>query len=283
MTIKSHLLASGAGWQASDVVCRAGPHDRPFEEQRHDGACIAIVTEGTFQYRTTVGPSLLAPGAMLLGNHGHCFECGHEHGLGDRCLSFRYNPEYLAAIVADVPGVRSSEFASSRLPPLPELIPLVAAAETARDEGVTAELEEVALRVAGAVASTLAGARRSRRRPSRRDEQRVSDALWRIEAVVNDERQEKITLTGLARDAAASPYHFLRTFRDVVGMTPYQYMLRTRLHRAAVLLCRSNEPISAIALDAGFDDLSTFNRRFHRLMGMSPTTYRRDRRRPPHP
>ena len=57
-------------------------------------------------------------------------------------------------------------------------------------------------------------------------------------------------------------------------MTPHQYVLRTRLHRAAVRLRRSDETISAIAFDAGFSDLSTFNRRFRRLMGASPGAYR---------
>jgi len=52
-------------------------------------------------------------------------------------------------------------------------------------------------------------------------------------------------------------------------------VLRTRLHRAAVDLRRSNAPISTIVFDAGFNDLSTFNRRFRRLMGASPRAYRR--------
>ena len=71
-----------------------------------------------------------------------------------------------------------------------------------------------------------------------------------------------------------SPYHFLRTFRQVAGMTPHQYVLRTRLHRAAVRLRRTDDAISAIAYDAGFNDLSTFNRRFRRVMGSSPGLYR---------
>jgi AraC family transcriptional regulator len=66
----------------------------------------------------------------------------------------------------------------------------------------------------------------------------------------------------------------LRTFREVVGVTPHQFVLRTRLHRAAVRLRRSDAPISAIAFDAGFNDLSTFNRRFRRVMGTSPSAYR---------
>jgi AraC-like DNA-binding protein len=78
----------------------------------------------------------------------------------------------------------------------------------------------------------------------------------------------------LARDAAMSPYHFLRRFTELVGMTPHQFVLQTRLHRAAVRLRASDEAISAIAFDVGFSDLSTFNRRFRRLMGVSPGVYR---------
>ena len=71
-----------------------------------------------------------------------------------------------------------------------------------------------------------------------------------------------------------SPYHFLRSFRHVVGMTPYQFVLRIRLHRAAVLLRRTDKRVSAIAYDAGFNDLSTFNHRFRRVMGDNPGIYR---------
>src|SRR6266536_2686156 len=50
--LSSRLLAAGPGWSVSDFVCRAGPHDPPFQEQ-HETACIAAVTEGSFQYRST--------------------------------------------------------------------------------------------------------------------------------------------------------------------------------------------------------------------------------------
>ena len=78
-----------------------------------------------------------------------------------------------------------------------------------------------------------------------------------------------------------SPYHFLRTFRAVVGMTPHQFILHTRMHRAGVCLRRTSDSISAIAFMAGFGltPLSTFNRRFQRIMGQSPSAYRASSRR----
>ena len=132
MTSSAHPLASGPGWRVDDVVCTAGPHERPFEEA-HESFCIAAVVEGTFQYRSSRGCVTLAPGPLMLGNAGDCFECGHAHAAGDRCLSFHFAPEAMEEILRDVPGVRRLAFPTPRVPPLPALMTLVAAAEAARD------------------------------------------------------------------------------------------------------------------------------------------------------
>ncbi len=274
MSINSVLLGSGHGWRVHDVRCTSGPRDRPFEEQ-HNGVCIAVVTGGTFTYRTTQGTAMLAPGAALLGNAGHCFECGHEHGVGDRCLSFRFTPELVESVVSDLSGVRRIDFALPSLPPIPELIPVAVAAEVARQRDTEVSLEELALGIVATVAKILAdekssGSSKRPRMASRRDQRRVTEALRRIEA----ESDRSLSLRQLAQDAAMSPYHFLRTFRAVAGVTPHQYLLHTRLQRAAARLRCSDDKISAIASDAGFTDLSTFNRRFRRVLGSSPSAYR---------
>ena len=269
MAFASHVLASGPGWRVHDAVCTYGPLDRPFEEQ-HAEVSIAAVTDGTFRYRTWQGAAVLVPGAVLLGNAGACFQCGHEHSHGDRCLAFHFAPAHLDAIVGDIADARLTSFAVPSLPPLPQLLPVLAAAEAARDDGDISAFEELAIRLAGAVAMLLARAQPPRRRPSARDERRITAAVRRIER----QAQEALTLAELARDAAMSPYHFLRTFRQVTGLTPHQFILRLRLHRAAVRLRRSDEAVSTIAFDVGFNDLSTFNRRFRRLMGENPGSYR---------
>ncbi|SAL23837.1 AraC family transcriptional regulator [Caballeronia udeis] len=265
-----HLLASGTGWRVQDVVCTAGPHDRPFEEQ-HASLCIAAVTSGTFRYRSTQGSATLAPGAVLLGNEHHCYECSHEHSAGDRCVAFHFEAEFFEQIIVAVPGARRVSFDIPNLPPLPALIPIVAAAQAARDNGDLAALEELALCMAATVSAALVDAKRPTRLPTARDELRVAAALRRIE----QESHQPLLLADLARDAAASPYHFLRLFLQVVGVTPHQYLMRTRLHEAAVRLRQSSESILSVALETGFNDVSTFNGHFKRIMGMSPSVYRR--------
>jgi AraC family transcriptional regulator len=206
-----HLLASGPGWRVEDVTCSAGPHDRPFEEQ-HDLVCVAAVTRGTFQYRTPNGRATLVRGALMLGNPGACFECGHEYGVGDPCLSFHFDPEFFEKIVASVPGARRLSFTIPRLSPSEMLLPVIAAAEAADDD---LGFEEAALRIAAA-ATAESGSSEAVRNPRR--ERRVDEVLRRIEA----EPEEPLTLWQLARDAAMSPYHFLRTLNVISGVTPYQ-------------------------------------------------------------
>jgi AraC-like DNA-binding protein len=269
MSVAAQTIASGAGWRVLDVLCTHGPQDRPFEERRSETS-IAMVTGGTFQYRTQQGSAMLVPGALLLGNAGTCFQCGHEHATGDRCLAFHFTPEHFECIAAEVPGARTIAFTQPSLPPVPQLVPLLAAAEAARDDGDADAFEELAVRLIGAVVRLLAPARGGARQPSAQDERRITAAVRHIEHAAD----EKLSLATLARKAGLSRYHFLRSFRQATGSTPHQYLLRTRLNRAAVRLRTSREPISTIAFDAGFNDLSTFNRRFLRLMGATPGAYR---------
>jgi len=267
--LTARVLASGPGWLVHDVVCNAGPETRAFEEQ-HGAVAIATVSEGTFQYRSSLGSAVLTPGAIMLGAPGVCYECGHEHGVGDRCTAFHISAATWEEIVAAVPGAKRVKVARPQLPPLEILAPLLAEIEAARDENDAAAFEEIALRLAGAVAGVLADAPKRAREPSARDIKRVTAIVRQLAA----QPEESYALAALADKAAMSPYHFLRTFRQVVGIAPHQYLLRSRLHRAALRLKRSKDEISAIAFEAGFNDLSTFNRRFKKVMGVNPGAYR---------
>jgi AraC-like DNA-binding protein len=178
---------------------------------------------------------------------------------------FDFDPDYFEDVVASVPGIRRLFFTMPRLPPSETLLQAIAAAEAAHDY---LEFEDAALRVAGASVTARHGA--SEAVPNLRQERRVAEVIRRIE----EEPDEPVTLLRLARDAAMSPYHFLRTFNAVSGVTPYQFVLAQRLRRAAIRLRRTTNPISAVAYEAGFNDLSTFNRRFRRIMGTTPGAWR---------
>jgi len=264
-------LARGDGWVVEDVICTSGPDDPSFEEH-HAGVSIAVVVAGTFQYRAGIAPELLTPGSLLLGNDGRCYECGHQHATGDRCVAFRFAPAYFERIAFDAsePG-GSYAFRVGRLPPLRELswvsaraaIGLLGAADTAWDE-FTVELAVTVLRLAN-------GAPGRASLIPRGAESRVTASVRSIERDPMAPR----TLQELAREARLSTFHYLRTFTRVTGVTPHQFILRTRLREAAARLATKRDKVAEVALGVGFDDLSNFNHSFRVAFGMSPREFRR--------
>lgn len=262
-------LCRGREWGVSEYLCTAGPGDIPFEE-RHDKVAIAAVIAGTFTYRADAGSAMLHPGAFLLGNAATCYECGHEHSRGDHCISFQASPEYFAEVAASMAGSSRFRFAAPMLSATPKLLPWLARIEgrTAFAEPVHAD--ETAARFVEAVIGVMSDQTPEPVRVSARDRRRIGEALRYIE--VN--AAEELDLDTLAGVAIMSKYHFLRTFRHVVGMTPYQFLLNLRMRRTAVRLATSAAPVSAIAFECGFGDLSTFNARFRKIFGMSPTAFR---------
>src|SRR5262249_32710475 len=93
--------------------------------------------------------------------------------------------------------------------------------------------------------------------------------------LIEARHSEPLSVLTIADAVAMSPYHFLRVFRAVVGVTPYQYLVRTRLRRTAIALATSEEPIAEIAFAHGFGDLSTFVTTFGRVFLVPPRDYRR--------
>lgn len=269
----ARVLAGGPGWTVSDVVCTSGPQDRPFEE-RHAGVSIAIVVAGSFQYRSSASQELMTPGSLLLGNPGQCYECGHEHGAGDRCLSFYYAPDYFEDLSASA-GLRGSKpsFRMLRLPASRELSPVVARACAALQSpgGSAIEIwEELSLQLAAQTVCLAAGLSKNAGTAPPSAVARVTRVLRSIER----HSGMNLGLGALAREAGLSRFHFLRIFERLTGQTPHQYLVRWRLREAATRLASESAKILEIALDCGFGDISNFNRAFRAEFGVSPRAYR---------
>jgi AraC family transcriptional regulator len=266
----SRAIAQGEGWELHEFTCHQGPEDRPFEE-RHETFAVAAVVEGSFQYRSDAGAALLSPGSFLLGNVGAAFECGHDHGTGDRCISFKFAPPLFEEVAASVTGSHRFRFGGAMLPAVRTLAaPAVTAEVKARGIGGAAA-EEFALGFLETVLATVAGTIDTPASPQPRDQRRISRVLRYIE----ERADQPLALAELAAQAFMSKYHFLRSFRRVVGVTPYHFLLDLRLRRAAIKLCTTAMPIASIAFEAGFGDLSTFNGHFRDVFGASPNAFRR--------
>jgi AraC-like DNA-binding protein len=211
----------------------------------------------------------MTPGSLLLGNAGHCFECGHEHAAGDRCIAFRFHPEYFQRLARDA-GIRDARFRKPRLPPLREFSSLFARAISGLSGQLSLGWEELGIGLAGGAAQIGCGASKSVTTVPPSSEARVTRALRRID----HNPDQGLTLRTLASEAGLSAFHFLRVFGQITGLTPHQYILRTRLRKAATRLTVEPSRILDIALDSGFGDVSNFNRAFRGEFGLSPRAYR---------
>jgi AraC family transcriptional regulator len=221
-------LAGGDGWSLHEIVCRAGPSDRPFEE-RHDGFSVSAVVGGNFTYRSDAGQGLLYPGALLLGNNGSCFECGHAHGIGDRCISLNVCEEQFGEIAAAATSTSRFRFSAPSLPPSPKALPIIAQMEALSCAPSSLRSEELALRIIERVIWAMTGDRKTPAAPTGRETRRVIEAIRLVES----DATRPLELKEMAAVAGMSKYHFLRVFRRLTGMTPHRYLISAAAARRA--------------------------------------------------
>jgi AraC-like DNA-binding protein len=248
----------------SDFRCTAVPGDKPFVEQY---AChsVSYVRKGSFGCRTGGRSFDLVAGSILVGHPGDEYLCTHDHVCGDECLSFFLTPELVEAI-----GDRSEVWRIGAAPPLPELMVLGELAQAAADGRSDIGLDEVGQLFASRFVEVVSGRPRQPKVTKARDRRRaVETALW-----IDAHSHLEVDLEDAAAEANISPFHFLRLFSGVLGVTPHQYLVRSRLRHAARLLADDAGSITDIAYDVGFGDLSNFVRTFHRAAGVSPRKFR---------
>lgn len=103
----------------------------------------------------------------------------------------------------------------------------------------------------------------------------LHQALDTLTHLVGHNLDEPTDGAALAEAANYSRFHFQRLFRERTGETPGDCRRRLRLERAAYYLRHSTQPVTQIALDAGFDSLEGFSRAFRKAYALSPSHYRR--------
>jgi AraC-like DNA-binding protein len=256
-------LAERGSISVVDYRCQVAPGDEPFVELHH-GFSLSYVRDGSFGYRVRGESFELVAGSVLVGRPGDEFMCTHNHDHGDECLSFQLAPELVEAIGG------SEVWRVGCAPPLPELMVLGELAQSAAEGSSGVGLDELGILFAARFVEVVSGRKRKPLENGARDRRRaVEAALW-----MDEYAHEPIDLDSAARAAGLSPFHFLRLFASVLGVTPHQYLLRARLRHAARLLAEDTASITDVAYDVGFGDLSNFVRTFRRAAGVSPRGFR---------
>ena len=249
-----------------DFRCDATPATPTFVEV-HRAHSVSFVRRGSFGCRTRGKVHELVAGSVLVGHPGDEFVCTHEHHHGgDECLSFQLSAELVDSLSAS-----SGVWQIGALPPLAELMLTGELAQLSATGNSDIALDEAGIALAARFVE-LAGSQRSASRAASPSDRRraVQAALFLDESCTLE-----LPLERIAAEVGLTPFHFLRLFKNVLGVTPHQYLVRARLRRAAHLLAHDSAAITEIAYAVGFGDLSNFVRTFHRAAGVSPREFRK--------
>jgi AraC family transcriptional regulator len=97
-----------------------------------------------------------------------------------------------------------------------------------------------------------------------------------IKEFVDANISKEIGISELATLVGLSQFYFIRAFKHTVGLSPYQYVLSKRISVAKEMLSTRDRSIADVALAVGFSDASQLNRVFRKLIGVTPTAFRRE-------
>ena len=254
--------------------CTACDGDPPRLEQ-FERASIAIVRSGVFGIRTGKRPQLLSTGFLLLGNPGQNYEASHDHGVGDRCIVFDFRGsviEELSQLFRQGSGAEPVRSQRAAAAPTCRCIPTARRRELARG-GTSMGVEELGLALA---AHVLAAERRRQlafddaSASGRQARDKVVAAIIRIEQTSADD----LGLADLAVRSRSRPISISPPFQKGDGSDALSLLVQTRIRRAIELLRDTSRPVTEIAFDVGFADLSNFINAFRREVGVSPRHYR---------
>lgn len=263
-----HERARTEGVRVLDYRCREAAADGPTVDC-YQQLSIVVVREGAFCYADHGYTRVLEPGAVVLGCAGDDYHCTHTYGCGDRGTIFQFSDATVARLQEDLERrtlPRAAVFAQA-----PRFEALAAVA-LARHAAAPLALEEAAYGLAASVIGALDGSAVEvppSWRPADRDRAHAGAAL------IERRFAEALDLHTIAAEVATSPFHFLRLFRQELGLTPHQYLVRTRIRQAVRLLTDTDRPVTTVALDVGFGDLTNFIRTFRAHVGATPSAYRR--------
>lgn len=245
--------------------------DFDFDRHFHLDFHIGLVTEGVQRQCCRSKSLLLAPGCISIMPPGEIHDGAKEGTQPYTLKTFRLSPELLAQFTEDTERKRGEvEFGGTLLERSAMAVRLLRLHDAMRSKPTPTALavQSEWLTLLHFLLSEACGVvpRETSAALSRIQVQRVRDyCTVRL--------GEKITLDELAAVCGVGRFHFLRQFKQAIGMTPHAWLLRLRLEQACVLLAHGSSTIAEVAHSVGFYDQSHFSRAFRQAFGVAPSHY----------
>jgi AraC family transcriptional regulator len=235
----------------------------------HEHANVALTLEGWFRETVGAEPYEVSPASVIFRPAGE----KHSNRYGKsaaRCLIIEVKPERLATIRAVTQILERASYVEGRL--VSDF-----AARILREFQMPDVIAPLAIE-----ALVLEMLVHCARRPPKANG-RAPQWLRMAKEIAHERFSDSLSLSAVARLLGVHPAHLAKMFRSHYNCTLGDYIRGLRLDRAAGLLVRSEQSLSAIALSAGFYDQSHFARLFKLRFGVTPGVFRADLRTPKGP
>lgn len=237
---------------------------RNFPRHIHDSFCIGLVEHGARIITTQDDETLISPGEMFILNPQQPHSC-QSIGTGISYSVISIRPEVMSAFGgAHDPAWRQPFFRTVRIVNDQLAVAIRALCKLVELKYDPCEIEtQVVLLLAKLVADY------GDCQPANLMPDLQSAVIHRVRKYIDSGYSEKISLSELADACNLSPYHLQRTFVELTGLSPHDYLVYVRIKHSKRLL-RQGLPLADIAQDVGFVDQSHFTHSFKRVVGITP-------------
>lgn len=251
------LRLSSGGAASTHLFVRAADHPRDIVEHAYPSNSIVFTDAGEWQYHGVAAPCTVGADSVVVGASAGRYECLHPPGIPGQCFIVAVDGE----ATSDLPQL----FFAPVIARSPEMLLHRRALEDAAGDPERTESLAFSLLDFAAQCSTGNGLHRAR-------DVRMDYAT----RLMRERCGRSTTVAEIARALDLSRFTFTRRFRAHAGMSPYAFISGKRIERAKRALRRSSLSIEEIALANGFGSLAHFSNTFRRVVGSTPSSFRRD-------
>lgn len=252
----------------------------------HDYIELLLIREGDYLLEVNLESHILHKGDLCILNSGELHQITgltadavHDALLfHPRILEFSYQDEWQEQCIA--PFLEQSLLIKNLLcpgdPGYTDLLSLAArlmAQALGKDRGWYAQCKLLLLNLFGQL-DRFGYFLPARETLSRADSHKINRYKTLI-SYMEAHYQEHVTLDTLAKIISCNSQYLCRSFREIAGTSPIRYLILCRIEHACTLLTQTAQPVTEIALDCGFDNISYFIRQFRKVEGETPGEYRK--------
>lgn len=241
------------------------------KEEIHDEYNLIFTEQGSWGYRDKHGKQLITPKVIVFGKPDLLYSSSHTKEVPDDCcFDIKFNEKFICNFFQSQ-NINQIQF--SFTPVTPKLLMLKERIKRIIDFDVNSiAIDEISANILYELFNNT----NHKSLPPLPLAKKHKESIEAAKEFIQQHFHDNLSLQNIATTVGLSPYHFCRLFKKITDITPYQFLLKTRLQKAATLLLNTKSSVTDISYDAGFDNLSLFINSFRKRYGISPLQYRKN-------